>query len=52
MIAKIIVLVFILLLVVLAFKTIAKHKVNPQKQDDVVDLEKDKDGKYKSKKKK
>jgi len=51
MIAKIVVFVFIILIVMLAFKTLTKQKLNSHKQDDdIVDLKKGKDGKYKEKK--
>ena len=43
--------VFIILIVMLAFKTLTKQKLNSHKQDDdIVDLKKGKDGKYKEKK--
>ncbi|MGB1361153.1 MAG: hypothetical protein ACPG8V_03450 [Alphaproteobacteria bacterium] len=49
MIGKILVLTFILLLVILVFKNINKNNKSSKQNDDIVDLEKDKDGKYKSK---
>ena len=52
MIAKIIVFVLIILIVILAFKTLTKQKLNSHKKDDdIVDLKKGKDGKYKAKNK-
>ena len=51
-IAKTIVFILILSLVVWAFKAITKNKAKPESNEDVVDLEKDKDGKYKPKNKK
>ena len=53
MIAKAIVLIFIILIIILAFKKLVGPKTNSHKKDDdIVDLEKDKDGKYSAKYKK
>ena len=53
MLAKAIVLIFIILIIILTFKKLAEPKTNSHKKDDdIVDLEKDKDGKYSAKDKK